>query len=77
MSISAYQLQHLDWTFIIVASAVAIWWAACLSIGWHAVQFVFRAIERSAPNREPLSPPPPAHPVWRNPQIPPQTRRAS
>ena len=76
MSISAYQLQHLDWAFIIIASIVLVWWAACLSLGWHAVQLVFRALER-ATAAEPLSPPPPAHPVWRNPQIPPQARRAS
>ena len=74
MSISAYQLQHLDWTFIIIASVVLAWWAACLSAGWHAVQLVFRAIERSAPNREPPSP----TRGWRTPgqQIPP-ARRAS
>ena len=73
MSITAYQLQHLDWTFTIIASVVLAWWAACLSAGWHAVQLVFRAIERSAPNREP---PPLDPPAWANP-VPPQIRRAS
>jgi len=72
MSITAYQLQHLDWTFIVVASVVAIWWAACLSIGWHAVQLVFRAIERSAPDRVP---PPLEPPAWINPKIPSQNWR--
>jgi hypothetical protein len=47
--------------------AAAIGLAAAMGAAWHVAGVAFRYWRKT---REPLSPPPPGHPAWRNPRAP-------